>query len=112
MNKYEQVSTDHHQMPLAGWRVSVPRPDIPGEGKREGGRGLVPRSDVWGEGVTYLVTYPMMHLMLPNTPPSLLTDRQTDTCENITFPQLRLQAVKMWSATLARTQTPRNSTSN
>ena len=40
-----------------------------------------------GEGVPYHVTYPIMHLMLPNTP------EQTDTCENIAFPQLHLRAI-------------------
>ena len=58
MNRFEQVSSDHHQMSLAG-----------------GSTGLMPReqSDVlggtrpdlsWG-WVPYHVTFPMMHLMLP-----------------------------------------------
>ena len=43
-------------------------------------------------GTPYHVTYPMMHVMLPTLPPP---PTQTDACENITFPQLRLWAVKM-----------------
>ena len=64
MNKFEQVSSNQHQMSLA-------------EGIQ-----------VWCPGrVPYHVTYPMMHLMSPNT------CQQTDSCENITFQQLLLQAV-------------------
>ena len=42
----------------------------------------------WVEVPTH-VTYPIMHLMLPTYTPR----EQTDACENITFPQLRLRAV-------------------
>ena len=51
MNKVEQISSGHHQMSLAG-------------------------PQVWclGGGVSYHVTYPMMHLILP---PSLPVDSQT-----------------------------------
>ena len=49
-------------------------------------RGAGPRSDVWG----YL---PVEHVMLPTHPPP----RQTDACENVTFPQHRIQAVKIRS---------------
>ena len=41
-------------------------------------------------GVPYLVMYPVMHLMLPCPPPSR---GQTDVCENIPFPTLRLRVV-------------------
>ena len=44
MNKFEQVSCDHHHMSLAG-----------------GGRGRSPGLE--GRGVPYHVTYPMMDLM-------------------------------------------------
>ena len=37
------------------------------------------------DGSPYHVTYPTMHLMLP------------DACENITFPKLRLRVVKIAS---------------
>ena len=47
-----------------------------------------------GRGVPYHVTYPMMHVMyLTNPPPG-----QTDACENITFPELRLLVVKKWES--------------
>ena len=71
-------------------------------------RGGLPGSHVWGEGVPYLtspgggevpyhVTYPIMHFVLPrvriglemNLPPP--TCGQTDACEIIAFPQLRLR---------------------
>ena len=70
VNKFKQVSSDDHQMSVAG---------------EEGGRspGLMSR----GRGVPYHVTCPMMHVMY--LPPR----EKTDTCENITFLQLRLQAV-------------------
>ena len=45
------------------------------------------------EGVPYHVTYPMTHLMLPIPHPSPC--EQTDACENITFPKLRLRVVTM-----------------
>ena len=69
-NKFEQVSSDHHQMSLAGRSPQVSSPEW----------GTPP--DLLGE-VPYHVTYPMIHLMLPTPPP----DRQTHTCENITFPK-------------------------
>ena len=55
MNKFEQVSNDHHQCHLQGARSDV-----------GGGWG---RSNVEEEGVPYYVTYPMMYLMLPMPPP-------------------------------------------
>ena len=58
VNKFEQVSSDDHQMSLAG-----------------GGR--VCR----GGSTPYYVTYPMMHVM-SSTP---WTEWQTNACENITF---------------------------
>ena len=66
MNKFKQVSSDHHQMSLVGG--------------------------------TDHVTYTMMHLMLPTHSPE-----QTDACENITFPQTYLPAVKM---TIGESQRP------
>ena len=72
-----RISSDRYQMSLAGG----PQVWCPGGG----GYSIL----LFGKGgVPYHVTYPMMHLMLP-TPPHW----QTDSCENITFPQLRLQAV-------------------
>ena len=42
----------------------------------------------------YYVTCPMMHLMLPILPiPTPPPREETDACENINFPQLRLRAV-------------------
>ena len=61
-----------------------------GEGSGEGG-GVGSTSDVCGVGVAYNVTYLMMHVIYQPPPPN----RMTDACENITFPQLRLQAVYM-----------------
>ena len=68
MNKLEQVSSDDHQMSVAG----VSR---------------YPRSHVGG--VPYNVTYSIMHVMLPISLPC----EQTDARESITFPQLLLRAV-------------------
>ena len=65
MNKFGQVSSDHHQMPLAG----------------------VLKSDV--QGASYHVTYPMIHLMLPILPP---VNRQMPV-KTLSFSQLRLRAV-------------------
>ena len=60
-----------------------------GEGSGEG-KGVGSTSDVCGVGVAYNVTYLMMHVIYQSPP-----NRMTDACENITFPQLRLQAVYM-----------------
>ena len=61
-----------------------------GKGARGGkgrGEGEVARlMSRGGGGVPYQFTYPMMYLKLP-TPPSR---EQTDACESITFPKLRL----------------------
>ena len=51
--------------------------------EKERSRGLMSRG---GGGVPYHFTYPMLYLKLP-TPPSR---EQTDACESITFPKLRL----------------------
>ena len=51
------------------------------------GRVLRPMSGEGEERVPYHVTYPVMHLIF-SAPPE-----QTDTCENTTFPKLRLRAV-------------------
>ena len=73
MNKFEQVSSDDHQLSLAG--SGVPRSEVQGRspGLMSGG-GAVSS----GEGVSYHVTYPMMHLMLPLPHCGL-----ADACENI-----------------------------
>ena len=73
MNKFEQVSSDHHQMSLAGESQLLCHIGVSGLIFR-----WVPYLS-WG--VPYHVTYPMLHLMLP-TP---LRCEQTDTCESITF---------------------------
>ena len=94
MNKCEQVSSHHHLMSLAG---EFPKFDVQGEGaqvwcpegRREGGYTTWPFP-----GGAYNVTYPMMHLMLPSS------CEQTDACENITFPQAYLRAVKNRHSTL------------
>ena len=57
INKFEKVSSDHHQMSLAGEEGRSPWVWCLGE--------------MW---VPYHVTYPMMHLML-TTPSQLWTDR-------------------------------------
>ena len=69
VNKFEQVSSDEHQMSSAGEMGVVPRSDVLGEGVS---------AQVWcpGEGVPYL-----SHVIY------LAPLRgQTDTCENLTFP--------------------------
>ena len=66
LNKFEQVSFVGHQMSVTG---------------------AGPRLDVGGV-VPYHVTYPMRHLVLTLTPCG-----QTDACENINSPQLRLRVV-------------------
>ena len=43
-----------------------------------------------GGQVPYHVTDPMMHMIYL---PSPAVGRQTDACENITFPKLRMRAV-------------------
>ena len=63
MNKFEQVSSDHHQMSLG--RGRSPGLMSRGRGGLRGGRspGLIS-----GEEGTYHVTYPMMYLMLRHLP--------------------------------------------
>ena len=92
MNKFEQVSIDHHQMSVAGGLVPdlmSRRGRLPGLISRGGSRspGLM-----LGGGLPYHRTYLMMHLMSSN-PNSFYG--QTDACEDINFPQLNLWAVKM-----------------
>ena len=82
VNKFEQVSSDDHQMSVAGvgplqWWA----PDVNSRG--------YPRSDVQGEGGTLLCD--LLHDACDVTAPN----RMTDTCENITFLQLRWRAVKI-----------------
>ena len=84
---------------------------------QEGGEGSPLQGGLLGRGEVYHVTYPIMHLMLPvcclltnwdpiavqlliysagarhaGIPPPPV-NRITDTCKNITFPQLRLRAL-------------------
>ena len=66
MNKFEQVSSDDHQMSVAGGRYT---------GLMSGGGGTLP-CDLSHDAFDH--TYPR---------------EQTDACENITFPQLRLRVV-------------------
>ena len=65
MNKFEQVSSDHHQKILA--------------------EGLGP--NVQREEVPYGVSYPIIDFILPTLPHPF---GQTDFCENVTFPQVIL----------------------
>ena len=91
MNKFEQVSIDHHQMSVAGGLVPVWCPGGVGSGLISRGGGRSPCLMFRGV-VPYHRAYLMMHLMSPN-PNSPCG--QTDACEDITFPQLNLWAVKM-----------------
>ena len=68
VNKFEQVSSDDHQMPVAG-----------GESP-----GLM-------FGIPYHVSYPMMHVIISPPP-----HEQTYACENIAFLHLRLRSVITW----------------
>ena len=98
MNKFEQVSSDHHQMSLAegGPKMNKFEQVSTDDHQRSLMGGGVPRSDVWG-----YPTWPFLgrggtlpcdlspwciwcYLALP---------QQTDAYENITFPQLHLGAV-------------------
>ena len=100
MNKFEQMSSDHHQMSLAGngapvrgWGSSgwVCPGEPRGNGYVQGGvgpnGGMSRRGWGWvcpeGQGrFVYHVTYPTMHVIPTPTPTPM--DRMTDTCENIT----------------------------
>ena len=77
MNKFEQVSSGHHQMSLAGaWAegwVCHPGDGALGYVQRGGGQGVA--SPIWAIPWCIWCTYSPV-------------DRMTDTCENITFPQL------------------------
>ena len=95
VHKFEQVSSDDHQMSVAGGGYGQ------GQGvglsrRWWGGVGWVYPEEVgWRlvcpeRGTSYHATYPMTHMMLPT--PSL---GQTHNCENITFPQLLLRAVNI-----------------
>ena len=66
MNKFEQVSSDDHQMSVAGGRYTGPM---------SGGGGTLP-CDLSHDA--FDLTYPR---------------EQADACENITFSQLRLRVV-------------------
>ena len=75
MNKFEQVSSDRHQMSLAvGLGPGGPR----GTGEAGAGRLYSEVQCIMGNG--YMGTLPSV-------------DRQTHTSENITFPQLRWRAL-------------------
>ena len=91
MNKFEQVPCHHNQMSLAGGSP----------GLMSIGEGAPYLTCPGGGGVHYHVAYPMKYLML------LMPCEQTDACGNITFPQLCLRAVKIWSG-----QNPAPSTNN
>ena len=113
VNKFEQVSSDGHQISIAGGYL--PRSDVQrGKGyplmsdAQRSGRRYPLRSDVQeGGGTPYHVTYSMMCVMyLPPTPHThtrintpvdgqMKDDRRLDACEYNTFPQLRLRAVKI-----------------
>ena len=82
MNKFEQVSNDHHQMPLAA------------EG--EWSPDLMPRS--------YPTIWPIPWCIWCYLSPR----GQTDACENITFPQLHLRAVKTRPQFIKTACEPRN----
>ena len=73
MNKFEQVSSDEHQMSLTGARVESLRSDA--------------------QGVEIL--YSEVQFIMGNDHMGTLneTDRQTDITENITFPTLLWRAV-------------------
>ena len=77
MNKFEQVSSDDHQMSLAG---TFPRSDLQ--------MGVTPCN----------VTYSMNHVIVPTHPPP--TKGMTDICENITF--LELLAVNIQFITISQ----------
>ena len=68
MNKFEQVSSDHHQMSLAGVPPGLMFRGVPGLMLvgREGG--TLPDHSGAGGGVPHHVAHPMMHLMLPIPP--------------------------------------------
>ena len=84
MSKFEEVSSDQHQMSLAR--------GFPGLTSRGAGE-VVCYLTFSGDGVPYHVTYPMMHLMILAQPPPC---KQTDACESITFPQRYLRTVEMF----------------
>ena len=91
VSKVEQNSSDDHQMSVAG---------VGGGGRCLGSMSRMRREDKregrgW-KGVPYRVTYPMMHILYLPSPTSL--NRMTDTCESITFQQLRLRTVTILPA--------------
>ena len=91
MNKFEQVSSDYHQLSVAEVDIPGPRSGGGGNPRSHVGGGMGIPGPMCGGGVPYYVTYPMMHIMYLHTP----TPR-----ENITFPRLRLRALKtrdIWS---------------
>ena len=90
VNKFEQVSSDDHQMSVPG--EGGVGTQVPYLGPISGGGGWegLSKSHVWRRGgLPYRVTYPMMYLMLPTSLPR----GQTDACGNITVPKLCLRAV-------------------
>ena len=86
MNKFEQVSTDSHQMSLAEdchWGVLCLM-----SGWGWGG----PMSNVQGAGLKLWTLYSEVQCIMGN---GTHVNRQTDTIENTTFPQLRWRVVKI-----------------
>ena len=88
-NKFEQVSSDDYQMSVAG------RTGYPGPMSEERGQSImVPCSG--GEGIMVPYLGDTLSSDLPNNLDTFLPlSRKTDTCENITFTQLRWRVVKI-----------------
>ena len=82
VNKFEQVSSDDHQMFVPGGRVS--RSHVFGRWGGVGYPGPMSRR----EGVPYHATYPIKWIPYPS-PNRMITD----TCENITFAQILCRAI-------------------
>ena len=89
VNKFEQVSSDDHLMSVAGRGVGAqvwcPVESLGVQVRYPGGRGALPY-DLSHE------TYDVPTRSASPRPPNGQNDWQTDTCKNITFPQLRLSS--------------------
>ena len=95
MNKFEQVSSDDYQMLLVGVGMSRGREYVQGFACQERvcpGVGVFgSRWVCWGRGRVALpcdLSHDACDVTYPPHP-----HRQTDACENITFPQLLLRVV-------------------
>ena len=88
VNKFEQISSVCHQMSVARGRSP----------------GLMPREK---QGVTYQVTYPMMHLMLPNPPPPLNRETPVKTVPSRNFVSKQWKEKGKVSLSLVDTRIPR-----